>query len=149
MNLTLVSPAGTSVDILQEDCLVANYPNFVFGLSDLANLPFTCASVTDGISFTPTNSFGVFNGENPLGNWNLITYTVYNGFFNVLTFNYCTISASCCLYSRDIARSNLNIPGYLYNADSGLASFTTAIRNSNSEELTAIISRSVDGILVM
>ena len=67
MTITLLSPTGTSVTILDGNC--GNVDNLDV-LFDDAGAPVVCASPTTGI-YVPLGSLGDFNGETFDGNWTL------------------------------------------------------------------------------
>lgn len=80
VDITLTSPAGTTINILQDLC--------DFGDMDL-NLNFDDAGApygsipcppTDGGTYQPINPFSAFNGENMQGVW---TLTIFDDFFGL------------------------------------------------------------------
>lgn len=70
LSFTLVSPAGTQVLLLANEC--DNEDNFDIGFADdatLANLP---CPYTSGLSYVPVNALSAFQGESASGTWQLI-----------------------------------------------------------------------------
>lgn len=148
---TLFPPNGQSVEIYGETCLVRS--EFDFTLSDASTEPFDCTTADSGILYQPTNSFAPFLGTEALGDWILQLNIEAMTYLQSIALSYCTEqprigSGSSCTYSRDIARSNINVPGYRYDSDSGIAYYTTVIRNIDGQELYATISRSIIGMFM-
>lgn len=154
INMTLISPSGLSVPILESTCTVAPDTNFNFGLVDTSPIPFSCSDInaTLSLAFTPTNLFNTFAGQEVYGNWTLNAVAGDVAYFLTLFFNYCyedpNFVPQPCSYTSDMSRSNLNIPGYRYDAGTGMAYFTTLIRNCQGQEMYATISRSVANMII-
>lgn len=154
LNLTLKSPSGLSVPILQSSCIISDYTAFDFGLVDTSPIPFSCSDInaTISLAFTPTNLFSNFVGQEINGNWTLMAESTADTTVSDLIFNYCYADPNAvtqaCPYTSDMSRANLNIPGYRYDAASGMAYFTSLIRNGQGQEMYATISRSVATMII-
>ncbi len=145
-SLYLIPPNSVSAPVLEPPCQIQQNENFNLGFSDASEVPFDCTNVDSGVNFQPTTPLSQFNGLEAKGDWILYVQTIANdGRLNTFTINYCltnqTVTSSDCIYSSDISRSNLNIPGYRYDSSSGTAYYTKIIRNNADEELYLTISR--------
>ena len=69
LTFTLVSPMGTTVTFLQQQCGSAD--DFNISFDDQAGIAFACP-MNDGQTKMPQNPLSAFNGENPQGNWMLM-----------------------------------------------------------------------------
>lgn len=78
MSIALVSPSGTLVNIIQENCSSEDNINAVF---DDNGSPITCSTTPPGISgrVKPVELLSSFNGENPNGIWTLEISDPWNG----------------------------------------------------------------------
>ncbi|MBK8503377.1 MAG: proprotein convertase P-domain-containing protein [Saprospiraceae bacterium] len=69
LTFTLVSPSGTQVTLIDNQC--GNADNFNINLDDQALNTIICP-FNNGNTEKPVNALSAFGGENPLGNWQLI-----------------------------------------------------------------------------
>ncbi len=115
--------------------------NFDLGFSDDAATPLDCSKVNLGLIFQPTVPFSQFEGVEASGECNMELDPTDSGNLDTYSINYCigvSGAKSFCSFSSDIARSNLNIPGYRH--EGGVAYYTKILRNSGGEEVYVTIS---------
>ena len=94
LKFTLISPLGTSVTVIENEC--SNMDDFDINLSDDATDDITCP-IDDNATEKPANAFSAFNGENPSGDWKLVIVdNVVNdvGTLNGWTLQVCTEGGS-------------------------------------------------------
>lgn len=77
LRVSLISPAGTVVDLFDQNC--GNTVNFRVGFDDQAPQNILCPP-DDGIVFKPVQQLSAFNGEESFGNWKLRVKVVTPGF---------------------------------------------------------------------
>jgi hypothetical protein len=106
--------------------------------------------MSNGLDFQPTTPFTQFTGVEAFGVWKLGFHPADDyGFLRSFSVNYCISSgASSCSFSSDIARANLNVPGYRYDAASGTIYYTSVLHDTQGQLLYATISRSVEGMFI-
>ncbi|MFK7980476.1 MAG: carbohydrate binding domain-containing protein, partial [Saprospiraceae bacterium] len=76
LNITLTSPAGTSVLIMNKPC--GNHTNMSLTLDDEATVSFsTNCPPTDNARYTPDNPLSSFDGEEVNGDWILTVEDIY------------------------------------------------------------------------
>jgi subtilisin-like proprotein convertase family protein len=89
LTFTLVSPSGTQVTLIQNQCGNAN--NFNISLDDQAPNAIICP-YNSGYTARPVSTLLAFGGENPFGNWQLIVndnVTQDNGILSGWTLELC------------------------------------------------------------
>ena len=69
LTFTLVSPTGTQVTLIQNQC--GNADNFDINLDDQATSTIICP-FNNGNTEKPVSALSAFGGENPFGDWQLI-----------------------------------------------------------------------------
>ena len=151
--ISLQPPGLIPAQILVPACQVPDTQNFNFGLSDTSTTAFSCDAVDSATVLLPTSPLSQFNGLEANGEWKLIISGADIGFFTGFTFNYCVTGSAAsstptCSVSSDIARANINVPGYRYDATDGNVYYTTILRSAQGQELYATISRSVEGMFI-
>jgi len=77
LRVSLISPAGTVVNLYDQDC--GNTVNFRVGFDDQAPQDIICPP-DDGIVFKPVQLLSTFNGEQSFGTWKLRVKVVEAGF---------------------------------------------------------------------
>lgn len=77
LRVSLVSPAGTVVNLFDQNC--GNTVNLRVGFDDQAPQDIICPP-DDGIVFKPVQPLSAFNGEESFGNWKLRVKVVQSGF---------------------------------------------------------------------
>ncbi len=77
LRVSLISPAGTIVDLFDQNC--GNTVNLRVGFDDQAPQNIICPP-DDGIVFKPVQSLSAFNGEESFGNWKLRVKVMTAGF---------------------------------------------------------------------
>lgn len=97
LTFTLISPMGTSVTFLANQCASAD--DFNISFDDQAANAFACP-MNDGQTKRPQNPFSAFNGQNPQGNWRLTVNDNANddqGSLNGWTLEVCGnfVNAAC------------------------------------------------------
>ncbi|NKI34567.1 S8 family serine peptidase, partial [Wenzhouxiangella sp. XN79A] len=93
LSFDLVSPAGTSVRIMNRSC--TNEDNFDLSLSDSASSTWPCPPVGGG-TYQPSNPLSAFDGQSPAGSWTLrITDNVGadTGTLNAWALEFCVVPA--------------------------------------------------------
>ncbi len=153
-NVSLQPPTGSPGPVLQTSCTIDIGP-FSIGFSDESTIPFDCTNFDSGVIFAPTTPLAQFDGVEANGEWNLILDAADIGTLEFFTIDYCVANdsnnnavLSSCSLSSDIARSNLNIPGYRYDSAAGMAYLTILLRNVQGEEVYATISRPINGMII-
>lgn len=77
LRVSLISPAGTVVNLFDQNC--GNTVNFRVGFDDQAPQNIICPP-DDGIVFKPVQPLSAFNGEESFGNWKLRVKVMTAGF---------------------------------------------------------------------
>ncbi|NUO02384.1 MAG: T9SS type A sorting domain-containing protein [Saprospiraceae bacterium] len=77
LRVSLISPAGTVVNLFDQNC--GNTVNLRLGFDDQAPQNIICPP-DDGIVFKPVQPLSAFNGEESFGNWKLRVKVVQSGF---------------------------------------------------------------------
>ncbi len=139
LQISFQAPNGFTSQVLDASCSFSSR-NYQFGLADSSDIPFDCTTIGGQLTYSPTSPFSQFKGVEANGQWELILFSDDNA-SSLQTFRIDYCLATQPYYSSDIARSNLNFPGYRF--DSGVAYFTSIDRNSQGEKLYVTISRSL------
>ncbi len=77
LRVSLISPAGTVVNLFDQNC--GNTVNLRVGFDDQAPQNIICPP-DDGIVFKPVQPLSAFNGEESFGNWKLRVKVMTSGF---------------------------------------------------------------------
>jgi len=91
LSFDLVSPAGTTVRIMNQSC--TNEDNFDLSLSDSATGTWPCPPVGGG-TYQPSNPLSSFDGQSPAGTWTLrITdnFRADTGTLNAWALEFCVV----------------------------------------------------------
>jgi PKD repeat protein/subtilisin-like proprotein convertase family protein len=138
IQLTLVSPAGTAVKILDSTCSQENDLSLSFDDDAPNNYGDWPCPPTDGLTYTPFESLAAFNGENAGGTWTLLVDDIYDqdgGSLDAWNIDVCYLGAPPLLLSYDVIDVNCfgeSNGAILLTASSGTGNYEYLWENGNT-----------------
>ncbi len=129
LTFTLMSPMGTSVVLIQNQC--GGVADFNISLDDAAANALNCP-ISDAATEQPENPLAAFNGQNPMGNWVLMVNDNADGDEGQLTgwtLEICTQGGVNC--QDMLAVDQTPIPNGTYQAGTQLTSMGTVAGGGN------------------
>lgn len=139
--ISLTSPGNVTQSVYNNTC--TNIQGFKISFSDngnpLTNVPNCRTQVYNNNNRTilPTQPFGIFNGTEVQGSWNVSITVSTTLQLNSFNLNICYL-ASSNIYPRDMAFANLNLPAY--SRENGLSKLSSILRNPVGDELSISIT---------